>query len=81
MKASESMLLTIWGIMDADEYEPEPFVSYLVRVHGRGWTDGSYRTDGPTGWCHKWAGDSDLFDRPLRGVTHFCKLPPPMDNV
>ena len=77
MKAADSMLLTTWGIMDAAEYEPEPFVRYLVHVAGEGWTDGMFRTDddSPSGWCHKWAGGK-LFNTDRRGVTHFCKLPP-----
>jgi len=76
MKASESKLLTTWGIMDAERYTPQAFVPYLVYVRGRGWTDGEYRTDGPLGWCHKWALDNKLRDGKRRGVTHFCQLPP-----
>ena len=75
MKAKDSMLPTTWGIMDVADYEPEPFVRYLVHVTGEGWTDGMFRTDSPSGWCHKWAGGK-LFDAERRGVTHFCKMPP-----
>lgn len=83
MKAEDSMLLTTWGMMDVETYDPEPHTKYLVYVEGNGWTDGMFRpqTDSPTGWCHKWAGGRH-FDMTRRGVTHFCKLPPlPNDNT
>ena len=67
-------------ILDATKHRPKPFVKYLVFVEGRGWTDGQFRTDGPTGWCHKWASDGSIFNREQRGVTHFCNMPP-LPNV
>ena len=69
-------------ILDATKHDPKPFVKYLVHVENRGWTDGVFRTDGPTGWCHKWAPDGSMIDRSRRGVTHFCDMPPlPNDKV
>lgn len=53
----------------------EPFKKYIVFVTNRGWTDGLFRTDYPSGWCHKWASDFGIFGKENRGVTHFMELP------